>query len=83
MATESDVKLHISEPSDNIKLSRSQYIATSTINYGTHMDNMFAFNNFAYALCRQLSTVITSNLPIPCQQTPNTKILYTTTRQIQ
>ena len=31
---ESDVKPYILEPLDNIKLSRWQYIATSTINYG-------------------------------------------------
>ena len=62
----SDVKPYILEPLDNIKLSRSQYIATSIINYGPYIDNMFAVKDFVYALCRQLSTVITSKTPIPC-----------------
>ena len=57
----SDFKPYILEHLDNIKLSRSQYIATSIINYGPYIDNMFAFENFAYAICRQLSTVISSN----------------------
>ena len=60
ITTESDVKPYILEPFNNIKLSRSQYIATSIINYGPYIDNMFALEYFAYALCRQLSTVITS-----------------------
>ena len=63
MTTESDVKPYILEPLDNIKLFRSQYIATSIINYGPYIGNMFAIENFAYALCRQLSTIITSKHP--------------------
>ena len=66
ITTESDVKLYILEPLDNIKLSRSQYIATSIINYGPYKDSMFALENFAYALGRQPSTVITLKPPIPC-----------------
>ena len=39
---EKDTKPYILEHLDNIKLFRSQYIATSIINYGTFIDDMFA-----------------------------------------
>ena len=52
ITTESDVKPYILEPSDNIKLSRSQYIATSIIKYDPYIDNMFTLKNLAYALHR-------------------------------
>ena len=65
MTTDLDVKPYILEPLDNIKLSRSQYSATSIINYSPYIDKMFALKNFAYTLCRQLSTVVTSKPPIP------------------
>ena len=64
ITTELDVKPYTLEHMDNIKLSRSQYIVTSIINYGPYIDNMFALKNFAYALHRQLATVITSKPPI-------------------
>ena len=64
MTTKSDVKSYILELLDNITLSRSQCIATSIINYGPYIHNMFALENFAYALHRQLSTFITSK-PAP------------------
>ena len=44
----------------NIKLWWSQYIATSVINYGLYIGNMFALKNLTYTFCRQLVKVITS-----------------------
>ena len=60
ITTESDIKPYILETLDDIKLSRSQYPATSIINYGPYIDNIFALENFIYALHRQLSRVKTS-----------------------
>ena len=50
-----DVKPYVLEPLDDIKLSRSQYIATSIMSYGSYINKMFVLKNFTYAFCRQLS----------------------------
>ena len=60
IADEKDTKLCILEHLDNIKLSKSQYIATS-INCGLYIDIMFVHGNFTYNFCRQLNNVINSN----------------------
>ena len=46
--TEKDTKPYILKHLENIKLFRSHYIATSTINYGSYMDNMFAVENLTH-----------------------------------
>ena len=51
ITNEKDTKLYLLEHLDNIKLPRSQYIATSIINYGPYIDNMFALVDFAYNIC--------------------------------
>ena len=66
VTTESDVKPYILELLDNIKLSRSQYIATSIINYGSYIDNMFALEKLC--ICTLQTTFDNHKLkpPIPC-----------------
>ena len=57
--TDPDTKPYIFKLLDNMKVSRIQCITTSMINYGPHIDNTFAHENFVYAFCRQLARVIT------------------------
>ena len=55
---EKDTKPYIFNHIDNIKFSRSLYIAPSTINYGPYLDNMFPLENFAHTFHAQLITII-------------------------
>ena len=50
---------YILEHFENIKLSRSQYIATSIISYGPYRD-MFVLENVIHTFHRQLITIINS-----------------------
>ena len=60
VCTKKDTKPYILEHLNNIKLSRSQYIATFIINYGLYIDNMFTLENFVYNFCKQLINVMNS-----------------------
>ena len=60
VSVETDVKPYSPALLGNIKLSQSQYIATSVINYDPYIDDMFALDNFTYAFCRQLVNIITA-----------------------
>ena len=48
-----------------MKLSRSQYIATSINKYGPYINNMFVLEDFAPNFHRQFINVINSNPPLP------------------
>ena len=66
-------KPYILEHLDNIKLSISKYIATS-INYGSYIDNMFAFEQLDYNFHKQFINV--KNLKPPARfdtETPMSK----------
>ena len=63
---ESDVKPYIFKFLDNSKLSRSQYIATSIINGGLYIDNVFALKYFSHTLHRQHSKVICNSIKTSC-----------------
>ena len=45
MTVDTKTKPYIVEQLNNIKLSRSQYIATSIIKYGGYIENLFAMQN--------------------------------------
>ena len=58
MKYEKNTKPYILKHLDSIKLSRFQNKATSIINYGPFIDNMFALENFAYVCHRQPINVV-------------------------
>ena len=64
ITNEKDIKPYILKHLNNIKLSTSQYIATSIINYGPYMDNLITLEHFTHTLHRQLINAINSKLPI-------------------
>ena len=53
-----DKKQHMLKHLGNIKLSKSQYIYTSIINYWPYVDNMFTLQNSTHSICKQLINVI-------------------------
>ena len=69
----SDVQPYILEPLDNIKLSRSQYNATSIINYGPYIEHVCTKK---FCLCTPQPTFHSYNLKPPISHTwaPHTQI---------
>ena len=68
IANNKDTKPYILEHLDNIKLSTSQYIATSIFNYGPYVDNTFTLQNAVYTICRHLIKVINLKPPMKLNQ---------------
>ena len=62
LTNKKDTKPNILEHLD-INLSRSQYIATSIINYDSYINNMFALEKFSHNFMKQLVNVINSKPP--------------------
>ena len=60
ITSEEDTKPYILGHLDNMKLSRSQYIATSSISYGQYTENMFALEAFPHDFCIKLINIINS-----------------------
>ena len=61
LTAEKGTKLYILAHLDNIILSRSQYIATSIMNYGPYIDNLFALVNHQLAQMLPAITWITDD----------------------
>ena len=69
ISRETDAKPYIPKLLDNIKLSQSQYIATSVINYGLYIDNMFALKNFTFPIPFTIPTLADHKITLkiwPC-----------------
>ena len=53
-----DTKTCIIEQLDNVKLTRSWYIATYMLTYDSYLENMFVIAKFAHKFRQQLANVI-------------------------
>ena len=62
--TNEDTKPYIPKYVDNIKLSRSQYIATFIINFCPYVDNMVALETSSTPSADSLSDILIEN---PCR----------------